>query len=111
MRILGLGLATNIPKLNEQRAIETGAQLLSELIILSIASSILFYEYKRQTEKEEVKQSAIDEEKRDIKEKIINLEMRIKKQMLSIDDLDRQICHLRDELDKTKKSANASFSQ
>ena len=111
MRILGLGLATSIPKLNEQRAIETGAQLLSEVIILSIASSILFYEYKRQMEKEDMKQSALDKEKSDIKEKIANLEIQVKKQSSSINELERLLCHLKEELEKAKETATASSSQ
>ena len=111
MRILGLGLATSIPKLNEQKAIETGAQLLSEVIILSIASSILFYEYKRQMEKEDMKQSALDKEKSDIKEKIANLEMQVKTQSSSINELERLLCHLKEELEKAKETATASSSQ
>ena len=106
MRILGLGLATSIPKLNEQKAIETGAQLLSELIILSIASSILFYEYKRQMEKEELKQSALDREKSDIKDKIISLEIQVKKQSSSIDELERLMSHLREELINAKDDSS-----
>ena len=105
MRILGLGLATSIPKLNEQKAIETGAQLLSEVIILSIASSILFYEYKR---KEDMKQSALDKEKSDIKEKIAHLEIQVKKQSSSINELERLLCHLKEELEKAKETATAS---
>jgi len=106
MRILGLGLATSIPKLNEQKAIETGAQLLSELIILSIASSILFYEYKRQMEKEELKQSALDRERSDIKDKIISLEIQVKKQSSSIDELERLMSHLREELINAKDDSS-----
>ena len=111
MRILGLGLATSIPKLNEQKAIETGAQLLSEVIILSIASSILFYEYKRQMEKEDVKISALDKEKSDIKDKLVNLEIKVKNQSSSINELERLLCHLKEELEKAKEIANASSSQ
>ena len=102
MRILGLGLATSIPKLNEQKAIETGAQLLSELIILSIASSILFLEYQRQMEKEDLKQSALDKEKSDLKEKVANLEVQVNRQSSCISELERLSCHLKEELAKSQ---------
>lgn len=47
MRMLNLGKATAVPKLNEAKAIETGAQLLSEVIILGVGTAILFLEYRR----------------------------------------------------------------
>ena len=105
MRILGLGLATNIPKLNEQKAIDTGAQLLSELVILSIASSILFYEFKRQMEKEEMKQAALDMDRNNLKKMISNLELQVKEQSSSIYELGRLSCHLKEELEKHQESA------
>ena len=33
MKLLNLGKATTVPKLNEEKAIETGSQLLSEFIL------------------------------------------------------------------------------
>ena len=47
---------TKVPKLNEDKAIEEGAQLLSEMVILSIAAGLVTFEYRRSSEKEEAKQ-------------------------------------------------------
>lgn len=47
MWILNLGKPVNIPVLNEQMAIELGANLLSESIIFIIAAVILVSEYNR----------------------------------------------------------------
>ena len=55
-RILNLGKVTKVPKLNEDKAIEEGAQLLSEIVILSIAAGLVTFEYRRSSEKEEAKQ-------------------------------------------------------
>jgi len=41
------GKVTKVPKLNEAKAIEQGSEILSEFILLSIASTILIYEYNR----------------------------------------------------------------
>ena len=105
MRILGLGLATSIPKLNEQKAIDTGAQLLSELVILSIASSVLFFEYQRQMEKEDMKQVALDMDRNNLKKMIGNLELQVKDQSSRIHELGRLSCHLQEELEKYQESA------
>lgn len=55
-RILNLGKVTKVPKLNEEKAIEEGAQLLSEIIILSIGAGLLTFEYRRSSKNEEAKQ-------------------------------------------------------
>ena len=47
---------TKVPKLNEEKAIEEGAQLLSEIIILGIAAGLVTFEYNRSSKKEEAKQ-------------------------------------------------------
>ena len=51
-----MGKVTKVPKLNEEKAIEEGAQLLSEIVILSIAAGLVTYEYRRSSEKEDAKQ-------------------------------------------------------
>lgn len=48
MWVMNLGRPVEIPKLNEQMAIELGANLLGEGIIFSIAAGILCAEYIRQ---------------------------------------------------------------
>ncbi len=70
MRILNLGKATTVPKLNEDKAIETGSQLLSEFIIMSIASSVIIYEWRRSAEKEEAKQAEAQRERELLGDKV-----------------------------------------
>jgi len=62
--------STPIPKLNQEAAIELGANLLGEFIILSIASAILIWEYNRQKENENRKEN-------DKEDRMTNLENRI----------------------------------
>ena len=53
---LGTGKVTKVPKLSESQAVQQGAEILSEMIILSIASAILIYEYTKSKEKDEASQ-------------------------------------------------------
>lgn len=107
MRLLNLGKATVIPKLNEEKAIETGSQLLSEMIILGIASSVLIFEYNRSSEKEEAKQEQIEREKAYLLDKVENLEFTLEKQTVEIKELRRLTHHLSDEI--YKKSLRAKL--
>jgi hypothetical protein len=103
MKLLNVGKVTNIPKLNEEKAIDTGAQLLSEMIILSIASSVLLFEYWRSSEKEEAKQEALERDKANLNDKVMNLELQMDTQNAQIRELTRLAHSLRDDVEKRKK--------
>ena len=98
MRLLKLGNATTIPKLNEERAIETGSQLLSELIILGIASGMLVYEYQRSSEKEEAKKEQLEREKAYLNDKLEHLGAMLDKQREDIKELTAISKRLQDEI-------------
>jgi len=90
MRILNLGKVTKVPKLNEEKAIEEGAQLLSEIVILSIAAGLVTYEYRRSSEKEDAKQEAMEKEKFELYQRIVTLELAMDRQASEITQLQRQ---------------------
>lgn len=56
MYLLNLGKPTKISKLNEEMAIELGASLMGEVIVLSVAGGCLILEYNRQVAKEAKKE-------------------------------------------------------
>lgn len=56
MYVMNLGKPTKVAKLNENMAIELGANLLGEIIIFSIAGGCLIFEYNRQVTKEAKKE-------------------------------------------------------
>ena len=97
---LGTGKVTKVPKLSETQAVQQGAELLSEIIILSIASGILIYEYNRQKEKEEAKEVKIKADREAIKDKIYNLELKVEKQSVQIRNLAKTAIHLEEEIQK-----------
>ena len=53
-----MGKPDSIPPLNEQMAIELGANLLGETIVFVSAAGVLLLEYSRQVRKEEAKENA-----------------------------------------------------
>ena len=55
---MNLGKPVNVPQLNEQMAIELGANLIGETLIFLMAAGILYTEYSRQVRKEKVKEDA-----------------------------------------------------
>ena len=54
-----------------------GAEILSEMIILSIASAILIYEYNRSSEKDAAKEAKLKADRESIKNKIFELELKV----------------------------------
>jgi len=97
MRMLNIGgKVTKVPKLNEAKAIEQGAEILSEMIIISIASAILIYEYNRSKEKEDAKESAKAKDMDKIKNKIFELEFKQEKQTTQIRELSKLVIELKE---------------
>ena len=91
---LGMGRVTKVPPLSESRAVEKGSELLSEVIILTITSSILIFEYNRQSEKEQAKEDRLAAEGDIIENRIVELNMTVDKQRKYIESLNKAVGHL-----------------
>eukprot|EP00090_Calanus_glacialis_P046650 TRINITY_DN9264_c0_g1_i1.p1 TRINITY_DN9264_c0_g1~~TRINITY_DN9264_c0_g1_i1.p1 ORF type:complete len:274 (+),score=100.99 TRINITY_DN9264_c0_g1_i1:35-856(+) len=97
---LGTGKVTKVPKLTEAKAVEQGSEILSEAIIISIASAILVYEYNRSKEKEDAKEEKLKADRESIKNKIFELELKVEKQSTQIRNLAKTAIHLEEEIHK-----------
>ena len=97
---LGTGKVTKVPKLTETKAVEQGAEILSEAIIISIASGILIYEYNRSKEKDDAKEEKLKGDRESIKNKIFELELKVEKQSTQIRSLAKTAIHLEEEIQK-----------
>jgi len=97
---LGTGKVTKVPKLTEAKAVEQGAEILSELIIVGIASAILIYEYDRSKDKEDAKEEKLKADRESIKNKIFELELKVEKQSTQIRSLAKTAIHLEEEFHK-----------
>ena len=86
-------------------------QLLSEFVILSVASGVLLYEYNRQSEKEEAKQAMVESEKRELRETVDHLTFAVEQQAAQVRELSRITVALHEDLSKktgVKPSASSS---
>ena len=99
---LGSGRVTKVPPLSEAKAVEQGSELLSELIIYSIASFILVYEYDRSSDKDQAKEAKLEADRQMIKGKITELEELVVKQNSRIEELSKVAL----DLEKKSQSKN-----
>lgn len=90
-----MGKPDSIPRLNEQMAIELGANLLGETIVFVSAAGILILEYNRQVRKEETKEKTRQEEIETIQNKIRDLSFQLETQDAHM----RRMMHMVAELD------------
>ena len=74
---------------------------MSEFILVAVASAIVIYEYNRSAQKEEEKQYKIEQEKREIQERIQDLEFTVEKQSTQLKELTRLAIAIRDDLQKS----------
>ena len=96
MRILNLGgRVTIVPKLDEKRAIEMGAKILLELIMVAIFSGVVIFEWNRSSQKEAKKQRQIEQEDKDIKDRLQDLEFAGKKQSIQLTQLTSLLTDIR----------------
>lgn len=57
MRLMGLGKSVKeVKPLNEEMAVELGAEMLGEIVIFSVGAGIIYAEYARQARKEQSKE-------------------------------------------------------
>ena len=111
MRSLNLnsGRVTKVPPLSEAKAVEQGSELLSELIVYSIASFIVVYEYDRSSDKEQAKETKLEADRQMIKGKIAELEGLVVKQNSRIEQLSKVALDLeKKSLDGLKNKSEGS---
>lgn len=95
MWLMNMGKPDSIPRLNEQMAIELGANLLGETIVFVSAATLLLMEYSRQVRKEMIKEATREEETEKIFNKLRDLCFQVESQDAQI----RRLEHLFAELE------------
>lgn len=80
MRMLNLGKPKDVKKLDENAAIDLGADLLGEFFIFSIAATTITLEFMRQSRNAAKAAAELEERWDTVEEKIHNLEKAIEKQ-------------------------------
>ena len=77
MRILNLGKLNLVPKIDDKKAMDLGAQLLLEVIVIIIFSVIVIYQYNESVEKEEKKDEKRKEHFKEVEENINEIEQAV----------------------------------
>ncbi|KAJ9597264.1 hypothetical protein L9F63_011868, partial [Diploptera punctata] len=94
MWIMNLGKPVSVPQLNEQMAIELGANLIGETLIFVMAAGILFMEYSRQARKERGKEESRRDEIQRLNMILEDLYFQSEKQDAQIRELMRSVNEL-----------------
>lgn len=102
MRLLNLGKPTEVSKLNENMAIELGAELLGEAIIFAVAVFTLTAEYIRSSRSEKAKVTATENRFQSLENNIEELRFVIEKQNAEIRHLNRVYFALEEKTNQRK---------
>ncbi|XP_043223559.1 putative OPA3-like protein CG13603 [Amphibalanus amphitrite] len=94
MWIMNLGRSGDIPKLNEAMAIDLGANMLGEGVILGIATGVLLYEYNRSAAKEEAREAAQHARLRSLETALDDLRFTAEEQDTRLRELTRRLVAL-----------------
>ena len=87
MRILNLGKLNLVPKIDDKKAMDLGAQLLLEFIVIIIFSVIVIYQYNESVQKEEKKDVKRHKESNEVIENIKQIELVAQNNQKHIDAL------------------------
>lgn len=100
-----------VPKLNEQMAIELGANLLGEIIIFVIGAGVLILEYQRQARKEAMKEEMAIQERLELQATLNELAFQAERQDTQIRELTRILADIgaRKKQIKVDKKISSSF--
>ena len=83
---------------------------MSEFILVAVGMTIVIYEYNKSSKKEEAKQAQIEEEKKQFKDRLGDLEFAVETQSVQLKELTRLGIAIRDDLQNSKsKNTNKSI--
>lgn len=97
MRLMGATGPTQVRALNEEKAVELGTEIIGEMVIFTIASSAILYEYFRSVRKGQAVEDTQDQ-------KIAKLNDRLRK-------LDREVNILKRTLHKLEATEQITPSK
>lgn len=102
MRLLNLGKPSEVSKLNENMAIELGAELLGEAIIFCVAVFTITAEYVRSSRSEKAKLAATEERFQSLENNVEELKFIVEQQNAEIRHLNRVYFALEEKVNKEK---------
>ncbi|KAI1290035.1 putative OPA3-like protein [Halotydeus destructor] len=107
MRMLNLGKPRGVQKLDQNAAIELGADLLGEFIIFIVAATTVTFEYLRQSRNSEAAAIELNEKWQRIDERLSELEYITTQQSSNIQDLSRLVYAMSGTIKLPKEKPNS----
>ncbi len=105
LRLLGLGKTKEVKPLNEEMAVDLGADMLGELFIFSVGAGLVAAEYWRQSRKEAHHESTQDVRLRDLEQRVLDQGILLEQQSAQLRELDRLTLALTADVPKTIKDS------
>ena len=93
--MLNLGRLNLVPKIDDKKAMDLGAQLLLEIIVLIIFSLIVIYQYNESVEKEEKKETKRKKDMEELTKDINQIECAINKNKTHMTELNTLLDSIR----------------
>ena len=93
--MLNLGRLNLVPKIDDKKAMDLGAQLLLEIIVLIIFSLIVIYQYNESVEKEEKKETKRKNDIEELTKDINQIECAINKNKTHMTELNMLLDSMR----------------
>ncbi|KRY84730.1 Optic atrophy 3 -like protein [Trichinella pseudospiralis] len=100
MIMIGFGKPVTIPELNEEAAVELGADILGEMVVYAIAVFVVAFEYMRSNEKARIKEE-------ELQQRLENIESSLKEFRA---DSQKQYAELQALQNLTQSNNNESIS-
>ena len=110
MKVLGIGRAKKVKQLDEEQAVQLGADMLGEIIIFTVGSAVIAAEYMRQVRKDAAKEDKQNDRLSLAEVKIQELGLTIEQQSAEISELNRTIASLHGSEKRLPKKIHDSQS-
>ena len=95
MRLMGLGKSVKeVKPLNEEMAVELGAEMLGEIVIFSVGSAIIAAEYARQARKEQHKEDVQNDRICELEGEIREMGLIVERNSAEVREMTRLIASL-----------------
>jgi len=94
MKVLGIGRAKKVKQLDEEQAVQLGADMLGEIIIFTVGTAVIAAEYMRQVRKDASKEDKQNDRLSIVEGKVQELGLTIEQQSAEIRALNRTITSL-----------------
>lgn len=103
MSLLGLPKTKDVAKLNEETAVELGAEMLGEILVFFVGTGTIYFEYRRQAGKDAEKESVQNDKLEDLSHSVRELTRAVENQDAHIRELERLIHSMEDDYVKKAK--------